>query len=95
MKSFFRAFTITLLATLIPLITFIIIIHADETTRKIGYDDHSPTFSITDGEITVFNKKIGISNKDEKIERAQSFLTAPVTKLENQLIQMITENLLR
>ena len=94
MKLFFRAFFITLIATLIPLITIIIIIRADETTRKIGYDDPSPAFSVTENEITLFGKQIKIATKNEDIKRARSYLTAPVVKLQIEIIQMTTENLL-
>ena len=94
MKSFFRAFIITLIATLIPLITFIIIIRTDETTRKIGYNDPSPAFSVTENEIIIFDKKIEIATENEDIKGARSYLTAPVIKLQIGVIQRITENLL-
>lgn len=95
MRAFFRAFTITLISTLIPLTTLFIILHTDETTRKIGYDDPSPAFSVTENDITLFGKKIEIHSKNENIKRAQSYLTAPVIKLEIDIIQKITDNLLR
>ncbi|MBQ5884837.1 MAG: hypothetical protein IIW79_00270 [Clostridia bacterium] len=94
MKLFFRAFIITLIASLIPLITFIIIIRTDETTRKIGYNDPTPAFSVTENEITIFGKEIEIVTENEKIKGARSYLTAPVIKLQIGIIQRITENLL-
>ena len=94
MKLFFRAFIITLIASLIPLITFIIIIRTDETTRKIGYNDPTPAFSVTENEITLFGKEIEIVTENEKIKGARSYLTAPVIKLQIGIIQRITENLL-
>ena len=94
MKLFFRAFIITLIALLIPLITFIIIIRTDETTRKIGYNDPTPAFSVTENEITIFGKEIEIVTENEKIKGARSYLTAPVIKLQIGIIQRITENLL-
>ena len=95
MKAFFRAFIITLISTLIPLITFFIILHTDETTRKIGYDDPSPAFSVTENEITLFGKNLEISSQSDKTKIARSYLTAPIIKLEIEIIQRITENLLR
>ncbi len=91
MKQFFRAFSVTLIVTLIPFLTFVAAIHADEVTRQVGYDDLSPAVDIADGKITVFGKEYEPIWENEQIKKAGSFLTPPQTKLKVMIIQRITE----
>lgn len=87
MIKFIRAFIITLLITLIPLATFSAIVYTDEVTRRIGYDDLSPTVEISDSSISAFGNTYPITTEGEKIKQAQSFLTPPVIKLQSLIIR--------
>lgn len=91
MKAFFRAFIITLIATLIPFLTFVAVIYADEVTRKIGYDDPSPAFDIDGGGIVLFGKKYMPIWENKTVKKTGSFLTSPQIKLGNMVIQRIAE----
>ncbi len=91
MKAFFRAFAITLIATLIPFLTFVSVIYADEMTRKVGYDDLSPAFDFGGGEITLFGKKYISVSENKTLKKAVSFLTPPQIRLKNIISQRITE----
>ncbi len=91
MKRFFRAFTLTLIFTLVPFFTLAAILYADGVTRQVGYDDLSPAAAITDSQITIFGDSYDLPEKSEKINRAKSFLTPPEIKLEISAIQTIIE----
>lgn len=89
MKDAFRAFVMTLMIALVPMLTFSGMIRADETTRSIGYDDSTPAAAITESGVTVFGESYSPIIDRSKIKQAQSFLTPPVIKLEYLLIQKI------
>lgn len=72
---------------MIPLATFSAIVYTDEVTRKIGYDDLSPTVEISDSSISAFGNTYTITAEGEKIKQAQSFLTPPVIKLQSLIIK--------
>lgn len=91
MRAFFHAFIITLIATLIPFLTFVAVIYADQMTRTVGYDDKSPAFDIDGGGIVLFGKKYMPVWEMEIIKKAGSFLTSPQVKLGNMVIQRIAE----
>lgn len=91
MKSFFRAFTLTMLVLFVPLIAFAAVLRADEVTRRVGYDDLSPAVSVSESEIVIFGESYDRISNDEKIKQAKSYLTLPAVKLDIMIIQTISE----